>query len=128
MGSNVIRLSRPVIHPEVREVRKVIQMPNLFTIILNTYKKKQDEIKQRKIKILTDAAYKYFLGLLKNEKLLSPNPALNSIDLPEFIYRERRKKLAREKASEAMMDVIKNNRVDECFKAYKKYLKQQNRG
>ena len=68
MSSNVIRLSRPVIHPEVREIRKVIPMPNLFTIILNAYKKKQDELKQRKIKILTDAVYKYFLDLFQNQE------------------------------------------------------------
>lgn len=125
MSSNVIRLSRPVIHPEVREIRKVIPMPNLFTIILNAYKKKQDELKQRKIKILTDAVYKYFLDLFQNQEFKKWE---SEIDIPDFLKRKQRERQAQEETSKAMMKVINDNRVDECFKAYKKYLKQQNRG
>ena len=129
MGSNVIRLSRPVIYPEVREVRKVIPMPNLFTTILNLYKKKQDEIRQRKIKALKDAAYRYYFDLsVTNEELSKFYTPHGVIDLPPFIYKGKRIKFAEENASREVMRIVKENRVDECYRVLKKNLKNKRRG
>lgn len=127
MGSNVIRLSSIAVQPYRKEVRKVIKMPNLFTVLIDAYKKKQDEIKQKKIETLTQAAFRHYLDLLESETKIFKTQVLNEIDLPEFMYRHRREQIAKEKASEVMMDVIENNRVDECYRQYKKFLKQNKR-
>lgn len=127
MSSNVIRLSSFMVQPHKNEVRKVVQMPNLFTRLVDAYKKKQDEIKQRKIEILTQAAFKHYLDLLETETKIFKVPYLNEVDLPEFMYRIKRERIAKEQANKVMMDIIKNNRVDECYRQYKKFLKQNKR-
>ncbi len=109
MSVNVIyfpRISQP---QQVKKVEKVKLIPNLFTNLLNQYKKRQDELKQRKIDFLKNEAFKYFYDLLET-------PQIADVDLPEFIYEEQRRRIAYENASRAMLDVIANNAVEECYK------------
>lgn len=104
---------------KVQKVKsKVSNMPNLFTVLLELYKKKQDEVKERKIKFLANEAYKFYYALLET-------PRVADIDLPDFIYEEERKKLAKEYASKAMLDVILEDRVDVCYRKRIKEIKQR---
>lgn len=86
---------------------------SLFTNLLNQYKKRHDEIKQKKIKFLTNETYKFYYDLLETPKIFD-------VDLPEFIYEEQKRRLAYKKASTAMLEVINDNRIDKCYKAAKK--------
>jgi len=118
MSLKVIRLSLPVYDPEISKERKVVQMPNLFTNLLNACRKKMDEIKHRKINILYRIAYRYYFDLFESKKIFKKQTG-NEVDIPDFIYEITREKTAKEKASEAVMDIVKANRVGECFKLYK---------
>ena len=117
MSTNVITPAQ--FRKRVQPVKKVSVIPNLFSNLLNQYKAKQDEIKRKKINFLTNEAYNYFYDLLEC-------PQVADIDLPEFIYEEQRKKLAYQKASEALMEVIAEGRVEQCYSKRMKELK--NRG
>ena len=117
MSTNVIRVTD--FKRNVEPVKKISLFPNLFSNLLKQYKERQHELKQKKIKFLTNEAYKYFYDLLET-------PKIADVDLPEFMYEEQRKRLAYEKASKAMMDVIADNRVNQCYTKRMKELK--NRG
>ena len=116
MRANVVKL--PIVATKVQKVSKVRVMPNIFTLLLNLYKKKQDEIRARKIKFLTEQAEEFYYSLLET-------PEIADVDLPEFIYEEQRKRFAKELASKAMLSVIIDNRVDKCYAARIKELKRR---
>ena len=116
MMTNVVKL--PIAATKVQKVSNVRVMPNIFTVLLNLYKRKQDEIKAKKIKFLTTQAEEYYYSLLET-------PEIADVDLPEFIYEEQRKRLAKELASKAMLSVIIDNRVDKCYAARIKELKRR---
>lgn len=107
MHTNIIVFPKKISN-EVQKVKNVRCIPNLFANLLNQYKKRQDEIKQKKIKFLTDEAYRFYYDLLET-------PKISDVDLPEFIYEEQRRRLAFEKASKAMLEVIKDNRINKCY-------------
>ena len=109
MSVNVIYFPRTSQSQKVEKIEKVKLIPNLFTNLLNQYKKRQDELKQKKIDFLKNEAFKYFYDLLET-------PQIADVDLPEFIYEEQRRRIAYENASKAMLDVIANNRLNECYK------------
>lgn len=117
MSTNVITPTQ--FRRKVQPVKKVSVIPNLFSNLLKQYKAKQDELKKRKINFLTKEAYNYFYDLLEV-------PQVADIDLPEFIYEEQRRKIAYQKASQALLDVIAEGRVNECYQKRMKELK--NRG
>ena len=112
MSVNVIRLRTERVEP----VQKVKLLPNLFSNLLKQYRQKQNEIRQRKINFLFDEAYQYFYDLLET-------PKVADIDLPEFIYEEQRKRVAWEKASKALLDVLADGRLNECYSRRMKELK-----
>ena len=116
MMANVVKL--PIAATKVQKVSNIRVMPNIFTMLLKLYKKKQDEIRARKIKFLTGQAEEYYYSLLET-------PEIADVDLPEFIYEEQRKRLAKELASKAMLNVIINNRVDKCYSERIKELKRR---
>lgn len=120
MSTNVIRTTKfQKVYSEKKEPKKVLIFPNLFSNLLKQYKVRQDELRQRKIDFLTIEAFKYFYDLLEF-------PKIADVDLPEFIYEEQRRKIAYQKASEAMLNVIAKKRVNQCYSARMKELK--NRG
>lgn len=112
MSVNVIRLRTERVEP----VQKVKLLPNLFSNLLKQYRQKQNEIRQRKINFLFDEAYQYFYDLLET-------PKVADVDLPEFIYEEQRKRVAWEKASKALLDVLADGRLNECYSRRMKELK-----
>lgn len=112
MSVNVIRLQTERVEP----VQKVKLLPNLFSNLLKQYRQKQNEIRQRKINFLFDEAYQYFYDLLET-------PKVADVDLPEFIYEEQRKRVAWEKASKALLDVLADGRLNECYLRRMKELK-----
>ena len=112
MSVNVIRLQTERVEP----VQKVKLLPNLFLNLLKQYRQKQNEIRQRKINFLFDEAYQYFYDLLET-------PKVADVDLPEFIYEEQRKRVAWEKASKALLDVLADGRLNECYSRRMKELK-----
>ena len=118
MSSKIITLSEFTIKQPARKEEKVMLMPNFFSNVLKKYKQKIDEIKNRKINILFDVAYKYYYDLFENQMILKVQSNYE-VDIPDFIYEIAREKRAKEKASEAVMDIVKANRVGECFKLYK---------
>lgn len=112
MSVNVIRLRTERVEP----VQKVKLLPNLFSNLLKQYRQKQNEIRQRKINFLFDETYQYFYDLLET-------PKVADVDLPEFIYEEQRKRVAWEKASKALLDVLADGRLNECYSRRMKELK-----
>lgn len=112
MSVNVIRLRTERVEP----IHKVKLLPNLFSNLLKQYRQKQNEIRQRKINFLFDEAYQYFYDLLET-------PKVADVDLPEFIYEEQRKRVAWEKASKALLDVLADGRLNECYSRRMKELK-----
>ena len=112
MSVNVIRLRTDKVEP----VQKIRLLPNLFSNLLRQYRQKQDEIRQKKIKFLFNQAYQYFYDLLET-------PEVADIDLPEFIYEEQRKRVAYEKASHALLDVLADGRLNKCYSRRIKELK-----
>lgn len=103
----------------VKTIQKVSLLPSVFTNLLEMYKNRQDELKRKKINFLHQQAFQYFYDVLET-------PAINaeSVDLPNFIYDEQRKKRAYDRASKALLDVIKNNSVDFCYSKRVKKLKK----
>lgn len=93
---------------QVEPVKKITMLPNLFSNLLKQYKAKQDELKQKKIDFLTKEAYRYFYDLLEF-------PKLADVDLPEFIYEQDRKTRAYQLATKAMVDVIAEGRLNQCY-------------
>ena len=120
MSSKVIRLSKR--QEKQREERKVINMPNLFTNLFKAYKQRQDEIKQKKVNALYQAAYIYYFDYFQMKEMLKEK---SEIEIPEFLTREQIKKAAQERASEEVMKVINENRINQCFKHLKQYQKEQ---
>ena len=117
MNTNVITVTQ-FKRNQVEPVKKISFIPNLFSNLLKQYKAKQDELKQKKINFLTREAYQYFYDLLEF-------PKLADVDLPEFIYEEQRKKWAYQKASQALVDVIAEGRLEEYYAKRMKELKKQ---
>ena len=116
MMANVVQL--PNTATKVQKVSNVRVVPNIFTMLLELYKREQDEIRAKKIKFLTEQAEEFYYSLLET-------PEIADVDLPEFIYEEQRKRLAKELASKAMLSVIKDDRVDKCYAARIKEIKRR---
>ena len=112
MSANVIKLRTE----KAESVQKTGFLSNIFSNLLNQYRQKQDEIRQKKIKFLFNEAYNYFYDLLECPRAIG-------IDLPGFIYEEQRKKLAYEKASKALFEVITDDRLNKCYSRRVKELR-----
>lgn len=96
----------------------VLQLPALVYLkkLYNNYKSKQDELRQRKISFLFNQAYQNFY-----EQYLIQHSLKDYVDLPAFVYAKRD---ATEKAIEVMLNVIKNGRVNQCYRARVEELKK----
>lgn len=112
--SNVIKF--PVYRAENQ---KISVLPKLFTKIYEMYQKRQDQIRQKKLAFLHKQAYQYYFELELAQRPITSD----SVDIPYFIYEEQMRKLAYDKASKALLDVIKDCRVNECYTARVKQLK-----
>lgn len=103
--------------------QKVTILPSVFTKMLELYKERQDEIKRRKIIFLTQQAYQYYYDMQEGQERKP-----YGIDLPEFILRrqaeQNRRQVAEYNAAQIMLQVIADNRVDECYRKRVKELKK----
>ena len=115
--SNVYFLS------DYKKVSTIKQFPitKLFHGLFETIKKKQDEIKQKKINYLFDISYEYYLDLhLINKE--------NKIELPDFLYKHGSviHPQAYRETERIMFEIINNNKVNKCYSlAIKKFGKNR---
>ena len=110
-------MARILVFPKSRESEqsKTIILPHVFTKLLELYKQHQDEIRNRKIDFLRQQAFQYYY-----DELGEPEIKTSGVDLPEFILRKQ----AEQNAAQIMLQVIADNRVDECYRKRVKELKK----
>lgn len=99
---------------KIKTLPAVVFLSNLY----ENYKREQNEIKQMKLRFLYEQAYNNFY-----EQFLLRHTLRSrfEIDLPSFLYAERD---ARAKAIEVVLQVAKNNRVNQCYSARIKELRK----
>lgn len=102
---------------------KVLNFPlrNYFHNFFIELKKKQNDITRKKIEFLYQEAYKYFLDVY-----LDKITKENKVDLPPFFY-ETGKAIcaeAQSNAEQVMLDVIADNRVNQCYSKRLKQIKE----
>lgn len=85
---------------------------NFFHQVFEEIKRKQDDIKRKKTEFLYREAYRFFL-----DEYLMRIARERIVDLPDFMYETGRVicKEAQYKAEKAMLDVIKQNRINQCY-------------
>lgn len=92
-------------------------LPNLFTNLIQAYKKHQDEIRNKKIAFLEEEAYKYFHTLYYIFESDSP-------EIPHFVHERQAERYAREQANKVVLEVIADNRLNECYTKRVRELKR----
>ncbi len=110
--TNIIYLTRPMQPPKPK---KTTQFP-IWRIVLKKIQEKQNEIYNRKLQFLLNQAYQFFYDA-QEPIVLSP------VDIPFFMYEQQRKKYAYDEAVKALLDVVREKRVDECYRKRMKELK-----
>lgn len=103
--------------PEPARATNSIKFP-LFRRVLARIQERQNEIYNKKLKFLLNQAFQYFLDE-SDEILLAP------IDIPYFMYEKQRRDKAYNEAVKALLDVVKDKRVDECYRKRVKQLKEE---
>ena len=104
----------------IEAVQKISVIPRVFTQLFEMYQKRQNDIRRKKIELPHKQAYQYFYDIQYR-----PEPATDSVDIPHFVYEEQRKRRAYDEASKALLDVIRDCRVDECYSKRVKELRRQ---
>ncbi len=93
---------------------KVLFFPlyNFFHQVFEEVKKKQDDIKRKKIEFLYQEAYRYFLDVY-----LMKIAEYQIVDLPPFLYETGRAICleAKANAQRAVLDIVKADKVNECY-------------
>lgn len=99
--------------------QKVSFLPHVFGIILRKIRQRQRDIEQRKIDFLQNVAFQFFYDEIGEIEVRT-----SGIDLPLFILQEKAKEkrhnLACSKASWAVLNILKENRLNECYTIAKK--------
>lgn len=102
--------------------QNIIVLPHIFSKLLKQYQKYQSDIKNKKIEFLKQQAFQYFY-----ERQPVKNIVPQGLDLPAFVLRqqeeEKRCSIAEFYASQVMITVIAEDRVDECYTRRVKELK-----
>lgn len=108
------------------EQNRIVLLPQVFTKLLELYKQHQNKIKNRKIEFLTQQAFQYYY-----DHLLMTETETAGVNFPDFILikqaEQRRCTIANQLAAQIMLQVIADNRVDECYSKRIKQLKSQKR-
>lgn len=91
---------------ELKKLPLVVFLSNLY----KNYKRKQDELTRYKINFLFNTAYKHFYDqyLILHTKRIGTN-----IDFHPHFYAVRS---AKEAATDVILQVIKDGRVDNCYR------------
>jgi hypothetical protein len=112
--ATIIYLTRPI---QPKKEERVITFP-LFKLVFDKIKKIKNDIYQRKIEFLHNQAYIEFYYQFAPRKS-------SGVDIPAFMYEEQRRKRAYDEATKALLQVIKDCRVNECYKARKEELRRR---
>ena len=105
MGANVIKFPMKQKSGECGGVRL---FPKIFTVLLEKYRAKQDELRQRKINFLLNEAYIYIYSQMEL-------PSVGAFDLSRAVYEEQRKSRASEKAAQVVMGIVASGKLDKCY-------------
>lgn len=118
-------MSKVIEFPRTNRVEKVSFIPKVFTNLFEAYKQKQHDIRKKKIQFLEQQAFQYFYDL---QELSVPKVKNNEVDLPYFVQEiqaeKKRREIAQNNASRVMLQVIRENRVNECYSKRVKQLKE----
>lgn len=90
----------------------------LFRRVFQIIQEKQNEIYNRKLKFLFKEAYYFFLDE-------SDDIVIGQVDIPYFIYEQQRRKRAYDNAVQALLDVVRDERVDACYRKRVKQYKEE---
>ena len=93
----------------VKTLQPIVFLSNIW----EDYKRKQDDIKRRKLIFLYREAYKNFYSQCYIQHQIRIIKS-GKVDLPAFEYAKRD---ARAAAIEVVMTVAKNNRINQCYTA-----------
>ena len=115
--ATIIYLTRPI-QPKKKE--KVITFP-LFRLVFDKIRAIKNDIYLRKLNFLHNQAYIEFYHQF------APRES-SGVDIPAFMYEEQRRKRAYDEATKALLQVVKDCRVNECYKARKEELRKIQRG
>lgn len=118
-------MSKVIEFPRTNRVEKISFIPKVFTNLFEAYKQKQHDIRKKKIQFLEQQAFQYFYDL---QELSVPKVKNNEVDLPYFVQEiqaeKKRREIAQNNASRVMLQVIRENRVNECYSKRVKQLKE----
>lgn len=118
-------MSKVIQFPRMSRVEKVSIIPRVFTNLFEAYKQKQHDIRRKKIQFLEQQAFQYFYDV---QEVSIPKAKQNEVDLPYFVQEiqaeKRRREIAQDNASRVMLQVIKENRINECYSKRVKQLKE----
>ena len=112
--STIIYLTRPI---QPKKEEKTITFP-LFKVVFDKIKKIKNDVYQRKIDFLHRQAFIEFYYQFAPRQT-------SGVDIPAFMYEEQRRKRAYDEATQALLEVIHDCRVNECYKARKEELKKR---
>ena len=84
-----------------------------FSKLFEEYKSRQDDIKRRKLNFLFREAYKNFYSQCYIQHSIRQIKS-GKVDLPAFEYAKRDARVA---AIEVVMNIAKNNRINQCYTA-----------
>lgn len=118
-------MSKVIQFPRMSRVEKVSIIPRVFTNLFEAYKQKQHDIRRKKIQFLERQAFQYFYDV---QEVSVPKVKQDEVDLPYFVQEiqaeKRRRDIAQDNASRVMLQVIKENRINECYSKRVKQLKE----
>lgn len=107
-----------------RKQKKTVETDNLnlvnfplFRLVYEKIKALKDDIYNRKVDFLYQNVYRCYYAQLAPA-------ATDGIDIPLFIYEEQRKRRASDEAKKDVLNVIRNGKVDECYRACLKALNE----
>jgi len=111
--TKMLKIVKP---PECKKIN--FHLLGWFRKIYQNYLKRQDELKQHKIKALKDAAYKFYLDYYLTY-------TKGTVDIHESLYKSGYAicQYAKDMAEMQVMKRVKEGRLDECYKALLKMKK-----
>lgn len=122
----VVYLTRPI---EVKPQKKKVVVFPLWRRVLNAIQSYRNDIRNRKIQFLLNQAYQEFYNaqVITEKCIVEENGdevTIKSVDIPYFIIEQQRRKIAYDEAVKALLNVIKDGRLNECYKSRIKELKK----
>ena len=99
-------------------------MFNIINQLKKAIRKANELRQQRKIKFLQIHIYNDFLNQITKKEYFSKS---GEVDIPEFLKVARRKNYAQVETDKTIKKIVEENRVDECYKNCKKFLRRNKR-